>query len=93
MREDLQVGRSYKIRGAFNAVLRLVENGLADRRLVTASAGNHGRALAHAARACGFDLTVYVSSGAPAVKIDAMRSEGARVVLQAKPVFWPKRGT
>jgi threonine dehydratase len=79
--ETLQPTFSYKIRGAFNAVLRLVESGRADRTLVTASAGNHGRALAYAARACGFDLTVYVSSGAPAVKIDAIRSEGACVVL------------
>jgi threonine dehydratase len=79
--ETLQPTFSYKIRGALNAALRLVEDGREDRALVTASAGNHGRALAYAARACGFDLTVYASSGAPPVKIDAMRSEGARVVL------------
>ena len=52
--ETLQPTFSYKIRGAFNAVLKLVEERGGRRRpLVTASAGNHGRALAHAARAAG----------------------------------------
>jgi threonine dehydratase len=62
-------------------VLRLVENNRDEQALVTASAGNHGRALASAARVCGLELIVYASSGAPAVKLDAMRCEGARVVL------------
>lgn len=49
--------------------------------LVTASAGNHGRALAHAARLAGLPLTVYASAQAPRVKLDAMRAEGADVRL------------
>ena len=50
--ETLQPTFSYKIRGAFNAVLKLVEQQAADAPpLVTASAGNHGRALA-LCRAC-----------------------------------------
>ena len=51
--ETLQPTFSYKIRGAFNTVLKLVEDGGEARPLVTASAGNHGRALAYAARAAG----------------------------------------
>ena len=44
---------------------------------MTASAGNHGRALAHAARAVGFPLTVFVPSSAPRTKTEAIRSSGA----------------
>ena len=45
--------------------------------LVTASAGNHGRALGYAARAAGLALTVYVPGTAPRTKIDAIRRTGA----------------
>jgi threonine dehydratase len=79
--ETLQPTFSYKIRGAFNAVLRLVETRGADAPpLVTASAGNHGRALAYAARSAGLRLTVYVPESAPRVKIDAIREEGAELI-------------
>jgi threonine dehydratase len=74
--ETLQPAFSYKIRGAWNAVLALRERGEAS-GIVTASAGNHGRALAHAATAAGFDVTVYVPATAPRVKVDAIRAEGA----------------
>jgi threonine dehydratase len=49
--------------------------------LVTASAGNHGRALARAARICGATLVVYASARAPRMKIEAMRAEGADLRL------------
>ncbi len=77
--ETLQPTFSYKIRGAFNAVLKLVEERAEALPLVTASAGNHGRALAHAARAAGLRLTVYVPSTAPRVKIDAILDTGAEL--------------
>lgn len=75
--ETLQLSFSYKIRGAFNAVLRLVEDGGPLPTLVTASAGNHGRALGHAAAEAGLALTVYAPAGAPQVKLDAIRRTGA----------------
>ena len=76
--ETLQPTFSFKIRGALNAVLRLVEERGADLPpLVTASAGNHGRALAYAARDAGLALTVYLPETAPRVKLDAMRQLGA----------------
>jgi len=63
-------------------VLRLRAGDPASRpALVTASAGNHGRALAHAARLAGLPLTVYASDHAPRVKLDAMRAEGAELRL------------
>lgn len=73
--ESLQPTGSFKIRGAFNAALR---HG-AQAPLVTASAGNHGRALAYAAEALGLSLIVYVPAGAPCAKQDAIRRHGAEL--------------
>ncbi len=72
---------SYKLRGAFNAALALVEQcgGGQLPRLVTASAGNHGKALAHAAHELGIRLTVYVPEHAPRTKLDAIRTSGAEL--------------
>ena len=77
--ETLQPTFSYKIRGALNAVLRLAESSGDVRPLVTASAGNHGRALAHAAREAALPLTVYVPRNAPRIKLDAIRQAGAEL--------------
>jgi threonine dehydratase len=84
--ETLQPTFSYKFRGALNAVLRLVETattqtGASAERppLVTASAGNHGRALALAARTAGMPITVYVPENAPRTKLDAIRQTGAEL--------------
>jgi threonine dehydratase len=80
--ETLQPTFSYKVRGALNAVLHLIEKGGdTPAALVTASAGNHGRALAHAARLADLPLTVYVPGTAPRTKLDALRSSGAELRL------------
>jgi threonine dehydratase len=76
--EVLQPTFSYKIRGAFNAIERLHAAGL-ERPLVTASAGNHGRALAHAAATRGFPLTVFVPESAPMTKLEAIRALGCEL--------------
>ena len=81
--ETLQPTASYKIRGALNAVLRLSEAATRPPRLVTASAGNHGRGLALAAAAAGLPLTVYVPESAPATKLAALRRSGADVILSS----------
>jgi threonine dehydratase len=79
--ETLQPTHSFKIRGALNAVLAIVEQHGQERpRLVTASAGNHGQALAYAARMVGLELTVYVPETAPRAKKDAIRRIGAELV-------------
>jgi threonine dehydratase len=78
--ESLQPVGSFKLRGATNAIARLG----ADRRergVVTHSSGNHGQALAWAARAVGAPCTVVIPDGAPKIKVDAVRSFGADVVL------------
>lgn len=79
--EVVQPTSSYKIRGAFNAALCLrerMDDGDAP-RLVTASAGNHGRALAHAARSLGLPLTVFIAADAPHAKVGAIRAAGAEL--------------
>ena len=76
--ETIQPTFSYKLRGATNAVLKLVEAGRRE-PIVTASAGNHGRALAFAARRAGIPLTVYVPQHAPRTKLDAIRALGAEL--------------
>jgi threonine dehydratase len=78
--ETIQPTFSYKIRGATNAVLKLAAEA-ADVPIVTASAGNHGRAMAHAGRAAGLHLTVYVPESAPRAKVDAIHQLGAELRL------------
>jgi threonine dehydratase len=76
--ESLQPTGSFKIRGAFNAALSHVErHGAHGMPIVTASAGNHGRALAYAAESLGLRVTVYVPRDAPLTKRDAIARHGA----------------
>lgn len=77
--ESLNLTSSFKIRGALNAALRLMETGGADTspQLVTASAGNHGRALALAAERLGLACTVFTPASAPEAKKNAIRRHGA----------------
>ena len=84
--ESLQVTSSFKARGALNAVLALRERhppGDPPPRLVTASAGNHGRALAWAAELAGFQVVVFTPREAPAAKLDAIRRHGADLRAEA----------
>ncbi len=76
--ESLQVANSFKSRGAFNAVLaRLERPGGRPAQLVTASAGNHGRALAAAAEVFRLPLVVFTPADAPQTKLAAIRRHGA----------------
>ena len=77
----MQPTSSYKVRGAFNTVLRIAEEHSANPPfIVTASAGNHGRAMAWAARGSKIALTVYVPEKAPRTKLDAIVASGATIV-------------
>jgi threonine dehydratase len=82
--ESLQVSNSFKARGAFNAVIaRLERSGDRPARLVTASAGNHGLALAAAAEPFGLPLIVFTPAEAPATKLAAIRCHGAELRADA----------
>jgi threonine dehydratase len=78
--ESLQATGSFKVRGAFNAVLRLLEQDPEVPGVVTVSSGNHGQALAYAAREMGLPAVVVMPASSPTVKSDAVLSLGARVV-------------
>lgn len=82
--ENLQAIGAFKARGATNAVLSLSDAD-AKRGVVTHSSGNHGAALAYAARARGIACTVVVPTTAPQLKIDAVRAQGATVEICAPP--------
>jgi threonine dehydratase len=76
--ESLQRSNSFKARGAFNAVIARLERGAAPGSpIVTASAGNHGRALAAAASAFQLPLVVFTPADAPQTKLAAIRRHGA----------------
>jgi threonine dehydratase len=80
--ESLQETNSFKLRGAMNAALALIER-TPDRsawpRLVTASAGNAGRAFSYAAERLGLHVVVFTPRDAPRTKLDAIRSHGAEL--------------
>lgn len=83
--ESLQVTHSFKSRGALNAVRALVERSGGDRPLVvTASAGNHGRALAWAAEQHGLQCVVFTPAAAPETKLAAIRRHGADLRSEAE---------
>jgi threonine dehydratase len=76
--EYLQDTGAFKLRGATNAILSLSPQARM-RGVVTASTGNHGRALAFAARAQGVHAVVCLSRLVPANKVEAVRAMGAEV--------------
>jgi threonine dehydratase len=78
--ESLQVTSSFKARGALNAVFSLVERllpGGPSPQIVTASAGNHGRAIAWACEIAGLRHIVFTPRNAPDAKLSAIRRHGA----------------
>ncbi|MEM7479526.1 MAG: pyridoxal-phosphate dependent enzyme [Acidobacteriota bacterium] len=77
--ENLQRAGAFKFRGACNSVFSLTE-GQAARGVLTHSSGNHGAALALAARERGIPSWVVMPDGAPEVKVAAVRGYGATVV-------------
>jgi threonine dehydratase len=76
--ETEQVGGSFKLRGALNAVLSMSDE---ERELgiVTSSAGNHGLGIAIAAEHLGVRTTVFVPHAAPVVKRAAIAAHGVQV--------------
>ncbi|MFJ4068730.1 hydroxyectoine utilization dehydratase EutB [Pseudomonas sp. NPDC089996] len=78
--EALQTTGSFKLRGASNAIAALGAE-QRSRGVVTASTGNHGRAVAHAAAQLGVKATVFLSLLVPANKVQAIRDLGAEVCI------------
>lgn len=78
--ENLQAAGAFKLRGAFN-FLSCVTGRDRARGVLTYSSGNHGQAVAFAARLFGVPATIVMPTTAPGVKVDGARALGAEVVF------------
>jgi threonine dehydratase len=78
--ENLQRTGSFKVRGAVNKLATLTEDERAA-GVVAASAGNHGQAVAWAAREAGVAATVFMPHHTPMAKVEATRNYGAQVEM------------
>ena len=78
--ENLQPMGAFKIRGAFNMIAQLPKENL-ERGVITYSSGNHGQAVAMAAKALGAPAVIVMPTTAPQVKIDGCKSYGAEVIM------------
>ncbi|HEY1306015.1 MAG TPA: threonine ammonia-lyase, biosynthetic [Vicinamibacterales bacterium] len=79
-REDLQPVFSFKLRGAYNKIAHLTQFERA-RGVIAASAGNHAQGVAYSARQLGLRSIIVMPQTTPRIKVDAVRSMGAEVVL------------
>jgi threonine dehydratase len=81
--ENHQPTAAFKVRGGLNLVAQL---DAAERRrgLITASTGNHGQSIAYAARLHGVSATICVPEGANPLKVEAIRSLGAEIVVHGR---------
>jgi threonine dehydratase len=79
--ENLQLAGAFKFRGAYNMVSRLTD---AERRrgVITYSSGNHGQAVALAARLLGAPAVIVMPTTAPAIKVEGARGYGAEVMFE-----------
>lgn len=78
--ESLQPMGAFKIRGAFNMIAQLPKDALA-RGVITYSSGNHGQAVALAARTLGAPAVIVMPTTAPAVKVEGCKGYGAEVIM------------
>ncbi|WP_191499436.1 threonine ammonia-lyase [Mycobacterium simulans] len=78
-REDLQTVRSYKLRGAYNLLVQLSDEELAN-GVVCSSAGNHAQGFAYACRSLGVYGRVYVPAKTPKQKRDRIRYHGGEFI-------------
>jgi threonine dehydratase len=79
--ENLQRTGSFKVRGAVSKIATLSGR---ERRagVAAASAGNHGQAVAWAAREAGIKATIFMPQDAPMAKVEPTKNYGAQVELQ-----------
>src|SRR5260370_36399759 len=78
--ENEQPIGAFKIRGAYNAMRKLAD-GARKRGVITFSSGNHGQAVAYAAKQFGVRAVIVMPETAPAVKVEGVKKWGGEVVL------------
>jgi threonine dehydratase len=79
--EQMQPSGSFKLRGAANMLEQLAPVARA-RGVITYSSGNHGQAVALAARTLGAPATIVMPTTAPEIKVEAVRRLGAAVIFE-----------
>jgi threonine dehydratase len=84
--ENMQPAGAFKIRGAYNMVAQLPERARAA-GVITYSSGNHGRAMALAARLLDVRAVVVMPETAPRVKVDGTKRLGAEVLFAGTTVL------
>ena len=80
-REDLLCVHSFKLRGAYNKMSQLPPEALA-KGVLAASAGNHAQGVALSAKRLGCKATIVMPVTTPEIKVNAVKSHGAQVVLE-----------
>ncbi|MDZ4737837.1 MAG: threonine/serine dehydratase [Rhodospirillaceae bacterium] len=78
--ETLQRTGSFKFRGAYNKLRRLVDEGMRPDAVVAYSSGNHAQGVAAAAALLGIKAAIVMPSDAPAIKIANTRGYGAEII-------------
>lgn len=81
--ENLQKTGAFKIRGAYNKIMKLDDESKA-RGLIASSAGNHAQGVAYAAKKLGVKATICMPAHTPLIKVDATKAHGANVVLHGE---------
>ena len=81
--ENEQPMGAFKIRGAYNAIRKLPD-AVRKRGVITFSSGNHGQAVAYAAKEFGVRAVIVMPETAPAVKIDGVKHWGGEVVMAGR---------
>jgi threonine dehydratase len=81
--ENEQPIGAFKIRGAYNAIRKLADP-VRKRGVITYSSGNHGQAVAYAAKQFGVRAVIVMPETAPAVKVDGVKRWGGEVVLAGR---------
>lgn len=81
-KENLQETGSFKLRGAFNKIAALHEQGI--KGVIAASAGNHAQGVAFSAKHFGIEATIVMPDATPLTKVNGVQAYGANVVLYGK---------
>src|SRR3989442_5707485 len=81
--ENEQPIGAFKIRGAYNAIRKLAD-GARQRGVITFSSGNHGQAVAYAAKQLAVRAVIVMPETAPAVKVEGVKKWGGEVVLAGR---------
>jgi threonine dehydratase len=82
-KENLQVTGAFKLRGAFNKIASLVEEGQKG-GVIAASAGNHAQGVAFSAKHFGIHATIIMPESTPLIKIQGVKALGAKAILKGE---------